>query len=542
MSRDHVRRCVASALWSAYGDAVGFISELTDESGLVRRTGGSPLDHTMPWNRRIGGRQGVEVELPAGCYSDDTQLRLAVGRAIGPYGFDVEAFAKIELTVWPSYALGGGRGTKAAAANLAKDKVTWYANTFKGWTEAGGNGAAMRVQPHVWAAQDLEDATSYVPDVIRDSISTHGHPGGIVGAVLHSMFLAHALAYGDIPPPASVRRILDECQSILSYMHHMDEFSMWSSLWEREAKRGFDAGWLDAVDEARHHFGQVREWARQSRRDPRELLYTLDLFSPNVRGSGLLTSIAALGMLWTGEDVERVVVEVANLVGSDTDTIATMAGAIGGAVSGRLPKHEILDRDLIISEADRLARLPRRGSRAPFPYPDLLHWVAPKSQADALVQSQGGLHLLGLGPVQALDHRVARNGAFQWQWVIADYGQTLLVKRRDSLPEVHDPGLIMRQDGSRYERHGARATVSTTTQPTLIADDAPAADTGQSRSTEVRPLDRGINLDEVLGWLSEGGKLDEDDRLGYVVRRVARDGTPEQMVLLLGALRDRLRH
>jgi ADP-ribosylglycohydrolase len=102
-------RTRSSMMWAAYGDALGFISELADEKGLKRRTRGEPLNRTMPWRRRVGGRSGVEVELPAGCWSDDTQLRLAVARSIGPGGFDVESFARIELSVWPAYALGGGR-------------------------------------------------------------------------------------------------------------------------------------------------------------------------------------------------------------------------------------------------------------------------------------------------------------------------------------------------------------------------------------------------------------------------------------------------
>ena len=33
-------RVARSALWAAYGDALGWISELTDATGLKRRTGG----------------------------------------------------------------------------------------------------------------------------------------------------------------------------------------------------------------------------------------------------------------------------------------------------------------------------------------------------------------------------------------------------------------------------------------------------------------------------------------------------------------------
>ena len=69
-----------SVLWAAYADALGFISELVDEKALKRRTKGAELDHLMAWKRRVGGRSGVNVELPVGCWSDDTQLRMAVSR------------------------------------------------------------------------------------------------------------------------------------------------------------------------------------------------------------------------------------------------------------------------------------------------------------------------------------------------------------------------------------------------------------------------------------------------------------------------------
>ena len=110
----------------------------------------------MGWQRRVGGRGGVSVRLPAGCWSDDTQLRMAVSRAISHRGFDVQAFAHVELPIWPSYALGGGRASKAAAKNLGKPNALWYANAFPRWFEAGGNGAAMRIQPHVWSSPELD--------------------------------------------------------------------------------------------------------------------------------------------------------------------------------------------------------------------------------------------------------------------------------------------------------------------------------------------------------------------------------------------------
>src|SRR5262249_2079797 len=141
---------------------------------------------------------GVRVHLPAGTYSDDTQLRLAVSRAVRGNGtFDAEAFAKIELTVWPSYALGGGQGTKAAAQNLTRRDANWFSNFFvtgdKDYLRSGGNGAAMRIQPHVWGCEPKKKQ-GYLVDVLRDALVTHGHPHGFCGAALHAQILEATFA------------------------------------------------------------------------------------------------------------------------------------------------------------------------------------------------------------------------------------------------------------------------------------------------------------------------------------------------------------
>jgi ADP-ribosylglycohydrolase len=545
MRRGRIERTVASAAWAAYGDALGFISELTDENGLLRRTRGRNLDHPMAWVRRIGGRQGVEVELPAGCYSDDTQLRLAVGRCIGTDGFDVEAFAKVELTVWPSYALGGGKGTKAAAANLSKENVTWYANTFKGWTDAGGNGAAMRVQPHVWAAEYLDDPMAYIPDVVRDAVCTHGSPVGILGAVLHAMFVAHAIDRGEVPSPDEAASIVRTCRgNILARTHDSNVDGIWMGLWEREAQIPFRQGWEVALHDARSAVEGAARWARQPHNDYSELLASLNLYSPAARGSGLLTSIAALALLWTQPDVERALVMSANAVGSDTDTIGTMAGALGGAVTSTLPRAEIVDFDLICSEAERLARLSQGQKRTGHEYPDLLHWVAPRTQADALVEQDGSMWVLGLGPVRPDPSGPLVNGKFGWQWVTTSYGQTLLAKRRSVLPKVHDAPARMRNNDVRDEGRANRSKVSTAVQPSLMGDDYTSRDSEGATEPNIEqvglPLDRGVILEEVLRWL-DSGRITDDQALGYALRRVARDGSPDQLLLLIGALRERLR-
>ena len=75
MTLESIKR---SSLWAAYGDALGFITELSDEFSVKKRTKGhSRVTALIPWTRRIGGQFGINIELPKGCYSDDTQLRLS---------------------------------------------------------------------------------------------------------------------------------------------------------------------------------------------------------------------------------------------------------------------------------------------------------------------------------------------------------------------------------------------------------------------------------------------------------------------------------
>ena len=66
---------INSALWAAFGDALGFITELGDAKVVQYRLHGQAQGWgEKAWRRRIGGKYGVEISLPAGTYSDDTQF------------------------------------------------------------------------------------------------------------------------------------------------------------------------------------------------------------------------------------------------------------------------------------------------------------------------------------------------------------------------------------------------------------------------------------------------------------------------------------
>ena len=521
-------RIRSSMLWAAYGDALGFISELTDRKGLERRTHGKPLDRLMAWRRRVGGRQGTDIELPPGCWSDDTQLRMAVSRSLTSRGFDVETFARIELPVWPSYSLGGGRASKAAAKNLGKPRALWYANTFRGWVDAGGNGAAMRVQPHVWASKDLLD--DFLPAVITDSVCTHGHPRAIVGASFHAATLAHCMRYGAVPDPDECHHIAARIGVSISLIEtHQSLGSAWVGRWEEATHARFSDGWQMAIGELHQAIDDAK--ACSGRASHAEVAYMdivkcLGLSEANQRGSGILTTVAAAAIAAVAYDVHEAVVVAANAVGTDTDTIATMAGALRGACAGADDPPEMpLDSDYLESEARRLAALSRGATVKAHAYPDVLTWTAPRAQADALVTSDGRLVVEGLGPVQELAADIARAASndFGWQWVKTTFGQSLLIKRRPNLRELSAGNKIdlpqaKPQRAARRESHSVRKDAS---------------------SSSPKPLDRGVCVDDAIDHARNN--ISEDDALGYTVRRVARDGTIADLAALVTALRDDLR-
>ncbi|MEZ8709325.1 ADP-ribosylglycohydrolase family protein, partial [Vibrio alginolyticus] len=194
---------VNSALWAAYADALGFITELADSRMVNTRAGVSEVVELVDWKRKVGGMYGPLVFLPAGTYSDDTQLRLATSRSINCDGyFSINAFSKIEIPIWSAYALGAGIGSKIAASSLAKRNIAWYNNFYQGkssYINSGGNGAVMRIQPHVWACRTPENPESFLSNVIKNALTTHGHPRAIAGSVFHALSLAHVITKNSIP-------------------------------------------------------------------------------------------------------------------------------------------------------------------------------------------------------------------------------------------------------------------------------------------------------------------------------------------------------
>jgi len=450
MSRQSKTAILNSALWAAYGDALGFMTELADRNTLKRRTGMSEVRDAIPWKRGVGGKYGATVELPAGCYSDDTQLRLATSRAIRGDGyFDVESFAKIELPVWLSYSLGGGASTKAAASGLSRSDVNWfsnfYATKFSNYLEAGGNGGAMRIQPHIWASHRKSEDHLLLRDVVRNVVCTHGNPRAIVGACFHALCLASALQSGDVPEPSIwadiVQRLSVACE-VIRGDHDLSTF--WLPVWEQRTKSKLEDAFQQVQRELKDDLMIVSDVLKQREQNGYQgIVKSLGAFDSASRGSATKTAIlsSVLSWMFRTQPVPVALVEAVNVLGSDTDTIATMTGAIMGAVSNPEPEGELSDRQYIKDEAIRLFEI-GNGDRQQksFRYPDLMNWRPPKTMMDAVVSDRETVAVLGLGSARSVGDKWESRGkdSCVWQWLKLSFGQTILAKQRRNLPQLSD--------------------------------------------------------------------------------------------------------
>ncbi len=455
----YTSKIIGSALWSAYGDALGFITELAHSAMVKSRIGASRVAATVPWTRQVGGRFGANCRLPAGCYSDDTQLRLATCRAIrGDGSFDVEAFAKMELPVWTCYALGAGRGSKAAATSLARDGVTWFSNFFQTestlYIHGGGNGASMRIQPHVWATSsetEQSSAKNLLGPIIANSICTHGHPRGILGAVFHGLCVRHALHHGTAPSPRDWSNLILELGQVPDAVEKNPDLKLfWLPIWEQQSQMQFRQACSLVQSEMNRDVSILAAVAAESpERAYSEALRRLDSYNKQERGSGTKTALLAafLAYVFPQNAVKQALTCAANELESDTDSIASMAGAIMGSYAASLPEDEIADREYICTLAVRMAAIAEKQPTNHIQYPNLLEWTPPQTQQDCVVRTSDGLEVLVLGKVtsEGETYVAGKSQTGVWQWLTLASGQTILAKRRKSPILIEEDAKISMQ-------------------------------------------------------------------------------------------------
>lgn len=435
-----LKKATNSSLWAAYGDALGYISELADSKKLIYRIGNSEVQNLSRWKRKIGGKYGVTLSLPKGCYSDDTQLRLCTSRAIGNDGrFDADAFANIELPVWMSYQLGGGISTNAAAKSLTKKSIGWATNFFSTnrskYINGGGNGAAMRIQPHVWSHPKTETSRTLIRNIIHNTIPTHGHPKAILGAIFHGYCLYYAMAEGEAPNERNWKTFLQDFKKVPEIITEDQTLGItWLPLWESLNETSFSTVWQEELDNFSADINTLSPLLGDTGyRAYYQAIDSIGCLQQKWRGTATKTALIASALVLIAESNPTLCAQFsANTLDSDTDTIGTMATAISGALADTPPPEAVIDCEYIKSEAARLSDIRFGLSPNVFIYPEIEKWTAPKSNADTVFQDNDKLYITGIGEITPLSEKYYDSKqTFCWQWVKTSFGQTLLVKRRD---------------------------------------------------------------------------------------------------------------
>ncbi|MGC4897378.1 ADP-ribosylglycohydrolase family protein [Micromonospora sp. DT31] len=326
-------------LGAAVGDALGWPQEA--RGGLIG--GQKERDRVKPqmtfrsWIRHAGHYSSRYRDLvQPGEYSDDTQLLLATARACLAGDRWWQRLTEAELPTWLLYQRGGGGAVLRAAGAWASGRPPWdlgksarSQDARDRYRNAGANGIAMRIAPHVlWA----DTPRALIQRVVRDGITTHGHPRALVGALVYAFALRHAAqtqathGFGDSIGAAAgglidADQILQELPASWATSSELDHFA--------------DA-WRDTNKEAQQLLEIIADSLQQgAMSNPESTLERIGCTDPKVNGSGTVTATAAIYLASRfAARPQGGLLTAAFLRKADTDTLASMTGAILGALHG----------------------------------------------------------------------------------------------------------------------------------------------------------------------------------------------------------------
>ncbi len=318
----------------AIGDALGYPVEFLNRSELRKKFGPRGVTDFVPSARH-----------PAGTYSDDTQMTLAVARALlasRPDDLDdVMRHVRDEFCAWadsPDNDRAPGQTCMDGARQL-KAGVHWFSS---GDPYSKGNGAAMRA-----AAIGLvySKAPRRLVEVSRAvAICTHAHPTGVSSAIAAAAAVAYAVEGG---APAG---LLGHLQRVLCHSRGVEGYQ--------------EVVNLDPLNEQLRRLDDVQRVLDQ---------HTTADHAFDTLGGGWVGEEAVAGALFsylstptcfadtvlTGANASMSDEQARGFGRCDSDSIACIAGGISGAALGleALPTDwvdRVENKDLLRRTADEL--------------------------------------------------------------------------------------------------------------------------------------------------------------------------------------------
>ena len=448
LREDYAIRVRGALLAAAVGDALGWPQETRS-----RIVGGQKARDVKPepkfrqWDRSSGTQYARYRETIApGEYSDDTQLLLAVARCCLSADEWLVRLTQVELPAWTLYQRGAGRAVIAAGRSWADGHPPWIVSRTKSdrpksdavgsYYNAGANGAAMRIAPHA-ILTIIGSESELTARVITDSITTHGHPRALIGALLQAIALRHALLqqgtleYGDL-----IETLIDDHSWQDSEFLHTVLPPTWLSGFEQATRQSLTVSWKATVREAIDLLLIAqRSLARGAMANDQQTFDELGCYDKTRNGAGTVTAVAA-AYAATRAAARPVagLVRTAFLPRADTDTLASMTASLLGALHGtewlgNLGK-EVQDADYLVTLSTELARAAsqyRMGQQDIKPQ-EFSSQRAPKIAARELEQFRDLLfsanHLPGR---KFLDGRRIAGGRISW---LEGAGRTVVARAR----------------------------------------------------------------------------------------------------------------
>ncbi|MFD3310266.1 ADP-ribosylglycohydrolase family protein [Streptomyces sp. NPDC058694] len=420
-------------LGAAVGDALGWPQEV--RGGLVggqkERDRATPRPEFQSWTRYAGHySRRYRDPVHAGEYSDDTQLLLATARSCLAGERWWERLTKVELPTWPLYQRGGGGAVLAAAASWADGRPPWLQDgparaqaVEKRYRDAGANGVAMRIAPHVLWAETSDDL---IRRIVLDGIATHGHPRALVGALVYAFALRDAASsrtthgFGDSVEAAAtglvdVDRVLRVLPTDWGTAHDRERFAV---IWQDTNKETSQL--LELIADSLH---------RGAMSNPEVTLERLGCTDPKINGAGTVSAAAAIYLASRfAARPQGGLLTAAFLRKGDTDTLASLTAAILGALHdtdwlGSLAL-EVQDANYIAGLADRSAARVADPSKWPTRRPNALR----RALNDALLSRRTFHSEFPDGrQCHVDDFAVLHDGRVQRARLFLDDGQTALV-------------------------------------------------------------------------------------------------------------------
>ncbi len=347
-------------VFSAVGDALGWPTEFGRYPKEVeKRFRERYLEDYIPWQKMVGGKfWGYRETIREGEYSDDTQLTLAVYRCIDESGnFDPDKFAYFELPLWLHYERGGGRTIKTAARKLNQSTKEWVNNFYTtkelSYRNAGANGAAMRVLP--LALVNINNERRLYRDTFINSIITHGHPRAILGSIIYASMVNFLVKEKTFSNGSFFQYLRDTINTFSESFKGDDFIQRWVHEWDKKPLNGmqFKEIFQKTRNEAFDYLEGIKEKINSN---DREFYKFTGALSEAYKGSGISTVLVAIYLFIKYlNDPEKAIYKAINMLGSDTDTIASFVGGLLGAYYGlSVIPSKFLDR---LQDKDYLLRI-----------------------------------------------------------------------------------------------------------------------------------------------------------------------------------------